>query len=462
MSVKVKVIIIVSIIAVLGISYKVLEFYFFPKIILKGDSTITLNYKQPYKELGYVAKSRMKNLTSRVKVRGKVNSNKLGNYKIKYKVHYGKFSSEVTRVVKVRDTEKPLLSFENDQKDIYICPGKSYEKEKVKAYDNYDLDITDNVKVTVKKDNVTYSVVDSSGNYVIKKKKLIYKDIEKPKLELKNEDQITIFVNDKFNDPGYVTSDNCDDKLDSEVEGTVDTSKVGSYSLTYKVRDKSGNEAVAHRIVKVIKKGSPGSIYLTFDDGPHMGTTNVILDILKQDGVKATFFVTNNGPDELIVREYKEGHSIGMHSATHQYAWIYSSVDSYFQDLALVHDRILSLTGYDSRIVRFPGGSSNTISRKYKVGIMSELANQLQNKNYAYYDWTINSGDTDGLTEPSEIYNRVISNLSKSRSNVILMHDTKSYTRDALKQIIDYGKAQGYYFDTITFGLDLPRHRINN
>src|SRR5699024_8931981 len=128
-------------------------------------------------------------------------------------------------------------------------------------------------------------------------------------------------------------------------------------------------------------------IYLTFDDGPRDGTTDVILDILKEKGVKATFFVTMNGNDSLIKRIVDEGHSIGIHTASHKYDIIYASRDNYFNDLEQVHKRIYDITGVDSKLIRFPGGSSNTISKKYSEGIMSTLTKEVLNKGYQYYDW---------------------------------------------------------------------------
>ena len=203
-------------------------------------------------------------------------------------------------------------------------------------------------------------------------------------------------------------------------------------------------------------------VYLTFDDGPRMGTTNIILDILKKEGVPATFFVTNSGPDSLILREFRENHSVALHSSSHNYSYIYSSLNNYFSDLSSVHDRVYKITGYDSRIIRFPGGSSNTVSRKYSPGIMTELTKEVVQKGYKYYDWNINSGDAGETTDPNVIIENVTSKLSKDRENVILMHDIKPYTRDALERIIKIVKERGYQFDKITTKTDMMVQKINN
>ena len=213
---------------------------------------------------------------------------------------------------------------------------------------------------------------------------------------------------------------------------------------------------------KVSVFDNKGVIYLTFDDGPNEGTTNVILDILKEEGVKATFFVTCKGPDELIKREYKEGHTVALHTASHDYATVYASDDAYFNDLKRVQDRVKNLTGFESKIVRFPGGSSNTISRRYSSGIMSRLTTELLNRGYKYYDWNISSGDAGSTTDPSGVYSNVVNSLRTDRANMILMHDIKSYTRDALRDIIRYGKNNGYRFERITLDTEMVTQRVNN
>ena len=213
----------------------------------------------------------------------------------------------------------------------------------------------------------------------------------------------------------------------------------------------------------VAERGKNGTIYLTFDDGPRNGTTNVILDILKEEGVKATFFVTNGGPDELIKREYDEGHTVALHTASHDYATVYASVDAYFNDLNIVSTRVKNITGEESKIIRFPGGSSNTVSRHYCVGIMSTLTQLVLERGYRYYDWNVSSGDAAGGTVTKEmVYSNVVNSLSRDRINVVLMHDIKPYTRDALRDIIRYGKENGYTFERITPATQMVTQRVNN
>lgn len=434
--------------------------YLFPTIDLKGEDTITLNYKEEYKEKGYKASFLGKDLTGDVSVDGKVNTKKLGDYEITYTVGKGLFKKKVTRHIHVSDTEKPKLSI--DSKDMYVCPDEKPKSEEVTATDNYDGNLTKKVKVKIGKDKITYSVEDSSGNKRVVTKKIVYKDIEKPEITLEGENEMSLLIGDEYKEPGYIVKDNCDKDINNKVKttGGVDTSKEGTYELTYAVTDAAGNTNTATRKVTVFD--NKGVIYLTFDDGPNEGTTNVILDILKEEGVKATFFVTCKGPDELIKREYDEGHTVALHTASHDYSIVYASDESYFNDLQRVQDRVKNITGHESKIVRFPGGASNTVSRKYSVGIMSRLSQELLNRGYKYYDWNISSGDAGSTTDPNGVYSNVVNSLRQDRVNMVLMHDIKPYTRDALRNIIRYGKSNGYRFERITMDTEMITQRVNN
>lgn len=207
------------------------------------------------------------------------------------------------------------------------------------------------------------------------------------------------------------------------------------------------------------------TIYLTFDDGPSY-LTNEILDVLRKEKVAATFFVVGTNVDkykDVVKRAYEDGHTIAMHTNTHKYNEIYSSLDSYFNDLQAVKNKIYNLTGNTPRIVRFPGGSSNMISKKYSKGIMTDIVNKINSKSYYYFDWNIDSGDASGKLNKDEIYNNVVMHLNYD-TNVVLMHDagTKASTVQALPQIIKYGKEHGYTFARITKDTRLIHHKINN
>ena len=159
-----------------------------------------------------------------------------------------------------------------------------------------------------------------------------------------------------------------------QIEGEVDTTKEGSYYITYKVADKSGNEISTQRIVIVASQDSVslseddgneiGIIFLTFDDGPSTNITPAVLDILKEKNVKATFFILDYNEEEepIIKREHEEGHTIGIHGYSHRYEDIYQSEETYMENITKLQEKIKLTTGYNATITRFPGGSSNTVS----------------------------------------------------------------------------------------------------
>ena len=126
-----------------------------------------------------------------------------------------------------------------------------------------------------------------------------------------------------------------------------------------------------------------------------------------------------------------------------------------------VGDRVTRITGKKSTLLRFPGGVSNTVSRKYKSGIMTQLAKEVEAQGYAYFDWNISSGDAGGTTDPNVEYKNVINSLSKKRGNVILMHDIKKHTSLAIENIVKYGLDNGYTFKVLTNDV-VCHQRINN
>lgn len=179
-------------------------------------------------------------------------------------------------------------------------------------------------------------------------------------------------------------------------------------------------------------------IYLTFDDGPSK-YTDTILDILKEYHVKATFFVlgkTGEENERLYKRIVDEGHTIGLHSYSHQYEEIYASLDGYQQDLLKLEEYIFQITGYHSKIVRFPGGSSNTVSDVP----MQVFIDFLEKNDYTYFDWNVASGDA-ALKELSqeEIVKNVTENLNTMQQAVVLLHDAANRisTVEALPVIIE-------------------------
>ena len=180
-------------------------------------------------------------------------------------------------------------------------------------------------------------------------------------------------------------------------------------------------------------------VYLTFDDGPSANTSE-ILDILKEYNVKATFFVVRHDGlnyEELYQRIVDEGHSLGMHSSSHVYSEVYASVDSFREDTKELQDFLYMVTGVESNIYRFPGGSTNRVSQTD----MKLLADELEKEGIIYFDWNVSSGDASSVPlTKEEIVENATSGLEDLDEAVILFHDlgSKTSTVEALPEIIEY------------------------
>lgn len=438
-----------------------------PKFRLIGDMDIVISYKDNYVEPGYNVKILDKDVSSEVEITGDVLDGVVGDYQIEYYLDKFGIRFKKYRNVKIVDEDKPMINVDSDV--IKVCPNQEIKDIEYNAIDAYDGDITDKVEKIIHDNDVILNVKDSSGNSFSKILKIDRVDDISPVIKLKGDSIMFINYGSKYVEPGYNVSDNCSSNLEDKVvvNGSVGR-EIGTYNITYSVTDDSGNMgSVTRRVIvgrRVEDNGvvSDGSIYLTFDDGPNEGTTNKILDILKEEEVKATFFVTMNGPDYLIKRMYDEGHTVALHTASHNYSYIYSSIDNYYSDLYKICDRVKKITGYDSKIIRFPGGSSNTVSKSYKKGIMTELTNLVLNDGYRYFDWNVDAMDASSARTSSDVYYNVTSNLRGNRANVVLMHDIKSITVGALRNIIKYGKESGYSFKKIDMNTKMVRHSVSN
>ncbi|MBQ6477345.1 MAG: polysaccharide deacetylase family protein [Bacilli bacterium] len=436
---------------------------FVPKVELIGKDDITMSVGTKFKDPGVKAYFRLNDVSNSVQEKSNLKTKKIGHYYIDYYIKRGPFKIKKRRHIEVVDDIKPKIIIKNKYNNYYVCPNKELDKVAYEAKDNYDGDITDDVKVDIHKDKVIFTVSDKSKNKTTVTKKIMYVDVERPSLKL-NEGDKTIFLGDKYEEPFAEAKDNCDGNISKNIKinGKVDNKKTGKYELIYEISDKAGNKNSKKRVVTVKEKPT-GTIYLTFDDGPNSGTTDVILNILKEEGVKATFFVTCKGPDDLIKREFKEGHTVALHTASHDYSYIYASEENYLADLKRVSDRVERITGKKTMYVRFPGGASNTISRRYSPGIMTRLSNKISSMGYRFYDWNISSGDAEaGSHTAGEISSNVINSIRPNGYNIVLMHDIKPYTRDGLRDIIKWGKSNGYRFLPIDDNTHQYHQRINN
>ena len=209
----------------------------------------------------------------------------------------------------------------------------------------------------------------------------------------------------------------------------------------------------------------PKVVYLTFDDGPSKNT-QAVLDVLAKYEVQATFFVTGQNPEfaDMIKKEADMHHTIGVHTYSHSFKEIYSSIDAYFQDLDKMNHVIKEQTGKTSNVLRFPGGSSNTVSRNYSSGIMSTLAKETEKRGYRYYDWNATNGDGACGTNASSLANTAIREAGNQDSVVMLMHDgtCNAATAESLSQVIEHFKSQGYEFRGIDALTPVAHHTIAN
>ena len=223
--------------------------------------------------------------------------------------------------------------------------------------------------------------------------------------------------------------------------------------------DATLKSAPEFKIVEEPKKESSNPVtydkiaYLTFDDSPSENTIK-ILDTLKEYNVKATFYLTGKADPEIIKRMVDEGHAIGNHTYSHDYAYIYSSVDNFFEDFYKEEAYLESIIGYKPKLVRLPGGSNNTVSNKYGGSqIMKEITAELTKRGYIYTDWNSEAKDatTKNIT-PQQVKDNIFSTVSKNRNAVVLMHQTvgKEATAEALPSVIEEFKKLGFGFDVIS------------
>lgn len=425
-------------------------------------------YKNEKLNICYGNKLKCKNLSYEIK--GNVDTKKVGKYDIEYIATYKKKKVSYKKEVIVVDETAPELIVEADLSNV--CPNGKINNTKLSAIDNYDGDITKNIKYKIENNKIQYVVEDSSNNKTVKEFDITYKDNKAPDIILSGENVIYITKNSKYTEKGYSSIDFCDGDVTSKVKVTnnIDTSKPGDYYVNYESIDSSGNKNVVKRTIRVyepknIDANSTGSkvVYLTFDDGPG-AYTEKLLNILAKYNVKVTFFVigTNTKYDNLITREYNEGHTVGLHCYNHNYNVIYASDEAYYNDLNKISNKVKTLTGSESKIIRFPGGSSNTVSRHYSKGIMSRLTKSVEQNGYKYFDWNISSGDAGSTTSSDRVYQNVINGFKPNRSNIVLMHDIKSYTVNAVERIIQYGIANGYTFAPLTMNSPTIHQNVGN
>lgn len=445
-----------------------------PSISFKGGREITLEVGAQYDASTVQAADGFKDLSDRLQADGQVDTGKIGEYTVRYTLDYEGKTYYADRVIKVVDKQAP---------EIQLTENNGYT-----AYDNYDGDLTDKVTVTTEQQAdgkflITYTVEDSSGNKATATRTVDSFDTVPPEISLKGNSIKTLLVGETYTDEGCTATDNIDGDLSGKVVSDCGDSfkaeQAGTFRIKYTVKDSSNNSAEAERVIKVINKigydsstwatdKGKGVICLTFDDGPGHKNTPKNLDTLKQFGVKATFFIINYSEDKkaLVQRTVDEGHTIALHAYVHEYDQVYANENNYLEGINKLHDKVLADTGYDTHIIRFPGGASNGVSKKFCPGVMGILPKKMLDNGYLYYDWNADSTDaeTKYMNDAEAIYEHAIAGIKQGRYNILLMHDidAKAATAEALPRIIQWGLDNGYVFEPITVDTPLVCHNATN
>lgn len=293
-----------------------------------------------------------------------------------------------------------------------------------------------------------------------------------PVITLIGGDEITLTADFTFSDPGYFADGADGSNLTGrmQVSGEVVPYVTGTYEITYSVTDDEGRTASRVRRVEVVPKEMPEivtppekTVYLTFDDGP-CAYTEKLLDVLKKYDAKATFFIVGNKTrTDLIKRAYEEGHSIGVHSYTHDYKTVYKNEQSFFDDFLKTEEVIKEQTGSYTYIFRFPGGSGNTVSRRNK-GLMTRLTKIMEDMGYRYFDWNVTAGDASGESYTAEnIKNRIVSGMrSHPDYAVVLQHDIHPISVRAVESVLIWGQKNGYTFLALDLTSPVLHSKVQN
>ena len=309
------------------------------------------------------------------------------------------------------DTTPPVITLKSDP-EYTVMPGQTYQEEGFTATDDRDGDLTDRVEYTVEEDRICYRVADSAGNITVSYREIPYSPGSDPSLA------------EAFVQAGQ----------DSSGEDGADA-------------------AAAAEEGKVV--------YLTFDDGPGQYTQQ-LLDTLAKYDVHVTFFVTGAFPvyEDMIKKEFEAGHSVGIHTFSHDYDKIYASPDAFWKDNAQMQEIVIRQTGQPSHLMRFAGGSSNTMGTWQSEGIMETLVNQAAGKGFQYFDWNVSSGDGAAEGDSSMVISRITDQIRNFDESVVLCHDTKEYTVNAMEYLIPWLLDNGYSIRPLTVD-SAPAHHID-
>ena len=473
------------IVATIGVAaVRTLDFNTPVTLVLNGDRDVYVEYGQAYQDQGAVATLSDSLEEIPVTVIGQADATQVGDYLIKYMAEHNGHTATEYRYVHVVDSEAPVISLVSNPKG-YTLIGQAYQEEGFSATDNYDGDLTKQVVCEETDGVMYYSVTDTSGNVTTVTRKINYVSPDAPILTLEGGQASFIMAGEQYAEPGYTATDLRDGDLSANVivSGDVDGEIPGIYTLKYSISNSVGMEATRERIVYVIPKQTDGNeslptdeilttpgtviepngktIYLTFDDGPSSHTAR-LLDVLKKYNVKASFFVTNSNYMDVLTRAAQEGHTVAIHTYSHDYSRIYASDAAFMADLEAIQSKIQQYTGIKTMLTRFPGGSSNSVSSAYNRGIMTRLTQKLQSMGYQYFDWNVDSNDAGGAKTAKKVFENVTKGVAQRQNSVVLQHDTQSFSVDAVEQIIAWGLCNGYTFKALDQSSPACHHSVRN
>lgn len=330
-------------------------------------------------------------------------------------------------------------------------------KAKSTTEDTVDLAVPGTYEVNYRVKGTAFVLIFPRSIETTVKQTVIVRDTTAPVITLVDTGAANTYHGASYREEGYSATDNCD----GDLTGSVTFYQEGD-QVFYSVTDSSGNTGTAVRTIRFCDdvELNGKTIYLTFDDGPGKYTEQ-LLDVLAKYNVKVTFFVCGTDYVNIMTRIAQEGHAIGVHSYTHRLKLIYQGETQFYEDMDQMQALIEQYTGKRTNLLRFPGGSSNQLS-DYNPGIMTRMSKSVQEHGYYYFDWNVDSFDAGGASTADEVFRHVTSGCKKYEESVVLQHDIKKYSVDAVERIIVWGLENGYSFRALDENAPGCHHKILN
>lgn len=458
--------------SIIGVLAVILVVYFVkqPRIHFFQDEIHLSLYDEvkPYEYIEEVSHTNIKE----IQIENHVNNEKIGEYKIEYIYHDKVFTLKVF----IDDTTPPQFEtvntkiLRNDSVDPKTLVKNIQDDSETIVYFKEDYLFNE-----IKTYRVIVVVEDAFENKTEKNAYVLVEERDTEPPTITGLDKLTMLIGDKIDlKKGIVIKDDHDKNPTLTIDDSnLNIRKTGEYEVYYHVEDHNGNKETYTRDVEVLsqydnreaKKDGVKTCYLTFDDGPSPNTKK-ILEILDEYHIKATFFVTGTSPKDAhyIKEAYQKGHTIGLHTYSHDYELIYSSLKNYINDLNKIKELVYEQTGEYTTYMRFPGGSSNLVSKKYNVGIMKRLTHKVIDLGYQYYDWTCINGDGEGIKTIKGLKKKAIEEVNGQEDIMFLMHDSANQgnTVKALPAILDYLIKKGYQFEVVDQYSPTFHHTVQN